>query len=62
MLRYSFDIPNEADCIERAVSKLLDDGYRTADIMPSDKKEAEKCIKIGYSQCGQLIMDRLTKE
>ena len=61
MLRYSFDMPTEADSIERAVSKLLDDGYRTADIMPSDEQEAKKCVKIGCSQCGQLILQRLTK-
>ena len=61
MLRYSFDMPAEADSIERAVSKLLDDGYRTADIMPSDEQEVKKCVKIGCSQCGQLILQRLTK-
>ena len=32
MLRYSFDMPNEADAIEAAVNRALDDGYRTADI------------------------------
>lgn len=32
MLRYSFDLTEEADAIEAAVNKVLDDGYRTADI------------------------------
>ncbi len=32
MLRYSFDLKREADTIENAVSKVLDAGYRTADI------------------------------
>ena len=32
MLRYSFDMMAEADAIEAAVNKALDDGYRTADI------------------------------
>ena len=32
MLRYSFDMSKEADAIEAAVNKALDDGYRTADI------------------------------
>ena len=27
------DLKNEADAVENAVSKLLDEGYRTADIM-----------------------------
>ncbi len=32
MLRYSFDLTGEADCIERAVDSALADGLRTADI------------------------------
>ncbi|MBR4979427.1 MAG: 3-isopropylmalate dehydrogenase, partial [Clostridia bacterium] len=32
MLRYSFDLKEEADAIDRAVEKTLDDGLRTADI------------------------------
>ncbi len=32
MLRYSFDLAEETDAIEAAVNKVLDEGYRTADI------------------------------
>ena len=32
MLRYSFDMKEEADAIEAAVNKALDDGFRTPDI------------------------------
>ena len=32
MLRYSFDLAKEADCIENAVSEALAKGYRTKDI------------------------------
>ncbi len=32
MLRYSFDLSREADAIEAAVEKILNEGYRTADI------------------------------
>ena len=32
MLRYSFNLQEEADCIENAVNKTLEDGLRTADI------------------------------
>lgn len=32
MLRYSFDLQEEADCIENAVNKTLEDGLKTADI------------------------------
>ena len=33
MLRYSFDLEEEADCIEAAVNKVIEDGLRTADII-----------------------------
>ncbi|MBQ9941939.1 MAG: 3-isopropylmalate dehydrogenase, partial [Christensenellaceae bacterium] len=61
MLRFSFDMSAEADCIERAVDSLLTDGYRTADIMPSDPAEAAACKKIGCTECGELILQRLKK-
>lgn len=32
MLRYSFSLSEEADAIERAVDKVLESGYRTADL------------------------------
>ena len=35
MLRYSFNLGEEADCIENAVNRVLEDGYRTADIVGS---------------------------
>ena len=33
MLRYAFDLSEEADCIENAVNAVLDAGLRTADII-----------------------------
>ena len=39
MLRYSFDLGKEADCIEKAVEKVLLDGYRTTDIMEADRND-----------------------
>lgn len=56
MLRYSFDLNDEADCIERAVSAFLDGGYRTADIM------SEGMTQVGCSKCGRLIAELLVKE
>ena len=56
MLRYSFDMPREADAIETAVSVFLDKGYRTADIMSDGKTQ------VGCKQCGDLIIDNLRKE
>lgn len=56
MLRYSFDMAEEANSIENAVSAYLDAGYRTADIMSEGKK------KVGCKQCGELIIHNIRKE
>ena len=56
MLRFSFDMDKEADAIENAVSKYLDAGYRTADIM------SEGMTLVGCKQCGDLICENLRKE
>ena len=56
MLRFSFNMPNEADAIENAVGKYLDAGYRTADIM------SEGMTLVGCKQCGDLIVNYLAKE
>ena len=56
MLRYSFDMEEEADAIENAVSAYLDAGYRTADIMSEGK------TKVGCAECGRLIAENLRKE
>lgn len=53
MLRYSFDMPTEADEIEAAVSAVLDAGLRTADIWQ------EGCEKIGCTAMGDAILARL---
>ena len=38
MLRYSFNLEKEADCIEEAVTKVLEQNYRTGDIMSDGMK------------------------
>ncbi len=53
MLRYSFDMAAEADDIENAVSKFLDDGYRTADIM------SDGMTKVGCKKCGEIITENI---
>ena len=49
MLRFSFDMPAEADAIEAAVNKALDDGYRTGDIMQEGK------TRVSCSEMGTII-------
>ncbi len=55
MLRFSFDMPEEADAIENAVSAYLDAGYRTADIM------SEGMTQVGCEKCGELVIENLRK-
>ena len=54
MLRYSFDLPKEADAIEAAVSATLDAGWRTADIY-----DGENGQKIGCAEMGDRILENL---
>ena len=58
MLRYSFNLDKEADSIEKAVQKVLEEGYRTVDIMP--KGQEDKFTKTSCSQMGDLIAGRIT--
>ena len=49
MLRYSFDLDKEAEAIEKAVSEVLGEGYRTVDIMSEGKTQ------IGTKEMGDRI-------
>ena len=53
MLRYSFGLSAEADAIEAAVEKALNDGYRTADIAAPGQKA------LSTSEMGRIICDNL---
>lgn len=55
MLRFSFDMAQEAECIENAVSAVLSAGYRTGDIADGH------CEKVGCSEMGRLILENMTK-
>lgn len=53
MLRYTFDLDAEADCVEAAVKQVLKDGYRTGDIM------SKGCVQVGCSRMGDLLAERI---
>ncbi|KAB1439998.1 3-isopropylmalate dehydrogenase [Candidatus Galacturonibacter soehngenii] len=53
MLRYSFDLDQEADAIESAVKQVLKEGYRTIDIM------SQGCNQVGTKEMGDLIAKRI---
>ena len=53
MLRYTFDLDQEADAVEAAVRQVLKEGYRTGDIMSED------CTYTTTTQMGDLIAARI---
>ena len=52
-LRYSFDLPGEAEVVEKAVTKVLDQGLRTGDIMQPGK------TKVGTKEMGAAVLKAL---
>ena len=54
MLRYAFDMTEEADCIEAAVDKVLEDGVRTADIVGNSGIQP-----VGCKQMTEEIIKRI---
>ena len=53
MLRYSFDLDEEAKAVEEAIEKVLKEGYRTTDIMSEGK------TLVGTREMGDLIVSHL---
>jgi len=49
MLRFTFDLDEEATAIEKAVEAVLDKNYRTGDIMSAG------CTQVGCSEMGDLL-------
>ena len=55
MLRYSFDLDEEAKAMEKAVEAVLQEGYRTGDIF------SEGNIRVSTTEMGDLIAERIRK-
>ncbi len=53
MLRYSFDLEQEANAIEKAVERVLEEGYRTADIA-APGQQTTGCVEMG-----RLVAERI---
>ncbi len=51
MLRYSFGLEAEAKAIENAVNKVLDEGFRTADIMGNSEGALLSCTEMTAKIC-----------
>jgi 3-isopropylmalate dehydrogenase len=54
MLRLSFQMDAEADAVEKAVSRVLDAGYRTADIL-----QGSGSTRIGTQEMSRLVAEHL---
>ena len=60
LLRYDFGLEKEASDIEKAVSAVLDDGWRCRDIAGSMLEECKKAGKlVGTKKMGQLVVSYL---
>jgi len=53
MLRYTMHLEEEAMAVENAVNRVLEEGYRTADIMSTGKKN------VGTREMGRLVAERI---
>jgi 3-isopropylmalate dehydrogenase len=53
LLRYSLEQGEEADCIEKAVTDVLDMGYRTGDLMEEGKQ------RVNTNEMGNLIVGEI---
>jgi 3-isopropylmalate dehydrogenase len=54
-LRYSFDMGEAADLVEKAVTGVLEQGYRTADIMQDNRK------RVGTKEMGAALLKELQR-
>ena len=55
MLKHSFGLDEEADVIEKAVLSVLEDGYRTGDIMSEGMKQ------VGTEEMTKLVIEKIEK-
>ncbi len=54
MCKYSLDLPEASVSIEKAVSQVLESGYRTGDILSEAGQQEVGCIEMG-----ELVLERL---
>ena len=54
MCKYSLDLPEASISIEKAVSQVLESGYRTGDILSEEGQQEVGCIEMG-----ELVLERL---
>ena len=55
MLRHTFELEQEAKCVENAVTKVLEDGYRTQDIATNSQDQKV----VGTDRMGDLVAENI---
>ncbi len=58
MLKYTFNLASEAEAIEKAVSDVLDQGLRTADLY---NKEVSGLTQVSTVEMGDAVVAALNK-
>ena len=56
LLRFSFGLTEEANCIEQAVETIIKEGYRTIDLVPRNETHQST------SQWTKLIVDKISNK
>jgi 3-isopropylmalate dehydrogenase len=59
LFRYSLDAPSAADLIERAVDRVLEAGYRTADIHAGGGSSGQAQTLVGTVEMGERVIEAL---
>jgi 3-isopropylmalate dehydrogenase len=54
MCKYSLDLPHSSLAIEEAVSKVLEEGFRTGDILSDSEQQT-----VGCARMAELVLERL---
>jgi len=59
LLRWSLGRTAAADAVEAAVSRALDDGFRTADLWPAAGAHTDGLTRVGTTEMARAIEDRI---
>jgi 3-isopropylmalate dehydrogenase len=59
LLRWSLGRTAAADAVEAAVSRALDDGFRTADLWPAAGADTDGLTRVGTTEMARAIEDRV---
>lgn len=59
LLRYSFNLEEEARIIEQSVRELMQEGYGTGDLTPQDPERHAAFHLVGTDELGTLVAERI---